>query len=65
MAFRLASRSRQGGAGQDDASETMTPRRFPPPWIVIEHAESFGVQDAGGQTAEAKVLTRDEARGRR
>jgi hypothetical protein len=28
----------QGGAGQDDASdnETMTPRRFPPPWIVIE-----------------------------
>jgi hypothetical protein len=28
----------------------MTPRRFPPPWTVIEHAESFCVQDAGGQT---------------
>jgi hypothetical protein len=53
----------------------MTPRRFPPPWTVIEHAESFWVRDAGGQTVgwfyfrhneetarEAKVLTRDEAR---
>jgi hypothetical protein len=26
------------------------PRRFPPPWRVIEHAESFWVQDASGQT---------------
>jgi hypothetical protein len=54
----------------------MTGRRFPPPWTVIEHAESFWVQDAGGQTVgwfyfrhndettrQAKVLTRDEARG--
>jgi hypothetical protein len=53
----------------------MTPRRFPPPWTVIENAESFWVQDAGGQTVgwfcfrhdeetarQAKVLTRDEAR---
>jgi hypothetical protein len=52
----------------------MTPRRFPPPWTVIEHAESFWVQDAGGQTVggstsattktarQAKVPTRDEAR---
>jgi hypothetical protein len=53
----------------------MTPRRFPPSWTVIEHAESFWVQDAGGQTVgwfyfrdnpetarQAKVLTRDEAR---
>jgi hypothetical protein len=52
----------------------MTGRRFPTPWIVIEHAESFRVQDAGGQTVgwfyfrhnekitrQAKVLTRDEA----
>jgi hypothetical protein len=28
----------------------MTPRRFPPPWTVVEHPESFWVQDAGGQT---------------
>jgi hypothetical protein len=28
----------------------MSPRRFPPPWTVIENAESFWVQDAGGQT---------------
>jgi hypothetical protein len=28
----------------------MTGRRFPPPWTVIEHAESFWVQDASGQT---------------
>jgi hypothetical protein len=46
-------------------------RRFPPPWT--EHAESFWVQDASGQTGwfyfrhheetarQAKVLTRDEA----
>jgi hypothetical protein len=25
----------------------MTGRGFPPPWTVIEHAESFWVQDAG------------------
>jgi ATP dependent DNA ligase domain len=24
----------------------MTPRRFPPPWTVVEHPESFWVQDA-------------------
>jgi hypothetical protein len=53
----------------------MTGRRFPPPWTVIGNAESFWVQDAGGQTVgwfyfrhneetarQAKVLTRDEAR---
>jgi hypothetical protein len=27
----------------------MMPRRFPP-WTVIEHAGSFWVQDASGQT---------------
>jgi hypothetical protein len=32
------------------AVEAMTPRRFLPPWTVLEHAESFWVQDAGGQT---------------
>jgi hypothetical protein len=26
-----------------------SPRRFPPPWIVEEHAESFIVRDATGQ----------------
>jgi hypothetical protein len=53
----------------------MTPRRLPPPWRVIEHAESFWVQDASGQTVgwfyfrdhpetarHAGVLERDEAR---
>lgn len=25
------------------------PRRFPPPWTVIENAESFVVKDAKGQ----------------
>jgi hypothetical protein len=52
----------------------MTFRRFPSPWTVIEYAESFWVQDAGGQTVgwfyfrhneetarQAKVLTRGEA----
>jgi hypothetical protein len=52
-----------------------TARRFPAPWTVIENAESFRAQDAGGQTVgwfyfrhneetarQAKVLTRDEAR---
>ena len=52
----------------------MTGRRFPAP-RTVENAESFWVQDAGGQTAgwlyfrhneetarQAKVLTRDEAR---
>jgi hypothetical protein len=27
----------------------MTPRRFLPPWTVIENAESFWVRDAGGE----------------
>ena len=27
-------------------SDINSPRRFPPPWPVIEHAESFWVQDA-------------------
>jgi hypothetical protein len=28
----------------------MTSRCFPPPWTVIEHAQSFCVPDAGSQT---------------
>jgi hypothetical protein len=53
----------------------MTGRRFPPPWTVVEHAESFWVQDASGQTVgwfyfrtdplvakTAGVLLKDEAR---
>jgi len=27
----------------------VTPRRFPPPWTIEEHAESFIVKDATGQ----------------
>jgi len=54
----------------------MTPRRFPPPWIVEEHNDAcFIVRDATGQAlacvyfedeagrrSAAKLLTRDEAR---
>jgi hypothetical protein len=28
----------------------MAGRRFPAPWTAVEHAESFWVQDSGGQT---------------
>jgi hypothetical protein len=51
------------------------PRRFPPPWTVVEHNESFAVNDANGQNLayvyfedeaqrrlSTKRLTRDEAR---
>jgi hypothetical protein len=51
-------------------------RRFPPPWRVVEHTESFWVEDAKGQAIgwfyfrhdpevarHAGVLTRDEAGG--
>jgi hypothetical protein len=38
----------------------MTPRRFPPPWTVIENAESFWVQDAGGQTVGRFCFRHDE-----
>jgi hypothetical protein len=40
----------------------MTTRRFPPPWTVIEHAESFWVQDAGGQMSseEARAWLKQE-----
>ena len=53
----------------------MTPRRFPPPWTIEEHAESFIVKDATGQAlgyfyfedepgrrSAAKLFTKDEAR---
>jgi hypothetical protein len=71
---------RPSGAEQQPAlfalgDNAMTARRFPASWTVIENAESFWVQDAGGQTIgwfyfrhneetarQAKVLTRDGAR---
>jgi len=53
----------------------MPSRRFPPPWTIEEHSESFIVKDATGQAlgyfyfedepgrrSAAKLLTRDEAR---
>jgi hypothetical protein len=33
----------------------MTGRRFPPPWTVVEHRESFWVQDASGQTVDGSI----------
>jgi hypothetical protein len=51
------------------------PRRFPPPWTVVEKESCFMVQDATGQALgwfyfpdeplvarEARVLLKDEAR---
>lgn len=37
----------------------MTERRFPPPWCLVEHAESFVVEDGTGQ-ALAYVYFEDE-----
>jgi hypothetical protein len=34
--------------------------RFPAPWTIIEHAESFWVQDAGGQTVGWFYFRHDE-----
>lgn len=28
---------------------TRAPRRFPPPWTIVEHSESFAVHDAKGR----------------
>ncbi len=53
----------------------MADRRFPPPWRIVEHPESYVITDAGGQALAyvyfedqegrrntMKRLTRDEAR---
>jgi hypothetical protein len=34
----------------------MNPHRFPPPWTVVEHAESYWVQDATGQAVGQIIL---------
>jgi hypothetical protein len=60
-------RRHQPAAGQDHhhlaacrwprqtAGGAMTGRRFPPPWTVVEHRESFWVQDASGQTVDGSI----------
>src|SRR5262249_23572261 len=64
------------GPGQTSRCETVTARRFPPPWSVEETAACFIVRDHNGQqlayiyfedkpsrrSAPFKLLTRDEAR---
>jgi hypothetical protein len=51
----------------------MQPRRFPPPWTVVEKASCFVVEDDSGQVlgwfyfeeargGRKEVLTKDEAR---
>jgi CheY-like chemotaxis protein len=69
-----------GESASDDArhrNESISDhaRHFPPPWKIVEHVESYWVQDASGQTVgwfhfrdspemarHAGLLTRDEAR---
>jgi hypothetical protein len=36
----------------------MTGRRFPLPWTILENAESFWVQHAGGQTVGSRAMRR-------
>jgi hypothetical protein len=47
---KLEGQRDQRPSGLASPAREMTPRRFPPPWTFIEHADSFWVQDAGGQT---------------
>src|SRR5215472_18354916 len=63
-------------SGQTSRCETVTARRFPPPWSVEEQPACFVVRDHNGQqlayiyfedkpsrrSAAFKLLTRDEAR---
>jgi hypothetical protein len=42
----------------------MSGRRFPPPWSIVEHPESFAITDASGQVM-AFVYFEDEAGRRR
>lgn len=39
------------------------PRRFPPPWSVVELAEAFAVLDANGQRLAYVYFSEDAARG--
>jgi hypothetical protein len=67
---------RATGSGQTGRCETVTTRRFPPPWTVEELVDAcFVVRDASGQAlsyvyfeeepgwrSAAKLLSKDEAR---
>jgi hypothetical protein len=62
-------------SGQRHHRSMLSVRRFPPPWMIEEHAVSFIVRDSTGQAlayfyfedepgrrSAAKLLTKDEAR---
>jgi len=43
----------------------LSARRFPPPWMIEEHTESFVVRDANGQASAISILTTSRSAARR
>jgi hypothetical protein len=77
LALRPPRRRRAAGlvAAYEPAADMMSGSRFPPPWSIVEHPESFAITDARGQLLAyvyfehepgrrrtTSRLTRDEAR---
>ena len=57
--FRACGAASRFGAIQERRDGAGRPRRFPAPWRVIEHSESFVVEDANGRPL-AYVYFEDE-----